>query len=98
MKGVIINHAADGKERYGFKSLLINYVLIPFRSGIFGLISFLAVLIAAKYLGFLFGSVDIFKLELEDLYLSLIGFGLVFLIKFLENYGKLHPESNKESI
>ena len=98
MKGVIVTHAVQKKKNSKFHSFLFEYVLFPFRSGVFGFISFLLVLITAKYLGFLIGSLDKFNMEMEDLTLSLLGFALVFLIKFLENYNKLHPQSNKNNI
>ncbi len=69
-----------------FQSALWNFFIRPFRSGIFGFISFFIVLIIAKYLGYLIGSHKSFGIDLEDAILSMLGFVLVFLIKFLENF------------
>ncbi|MCL5030356.1 MAG: hypothetical protein M1480_15200 [Bacteroidetes bacterium] len=68
------------------QSIFWNFIFQPFRSGVFGFISFFLVLITAKYLGYLIGSHDSFQIDSDDFLLSILGFILVFLIKFLENF------------
>ena len=76
----------NGKNKRKNQSFLWNYILQPFKSGILGFVSFFIVLIAAKYLGYLIGSYDNFQIDFEDALLSILGFVLVFLIRFLENF------------
>lgn len=72
-------------EKPKTQSTLLNYIFQPFRYGIFGFISFFMVLVAAKYMGYLIGTHNSFEIDFEDALLSMLGFVLVFLIKFLEN-------------
>ncbi len=65
-----------------------NIVAVPFMYGLLGLIGFFIVLAAAKFLGYLIGTVEVFSIDLEDFYLCLVGFFLSFLIKFIESFQK----------
>ena len=60
--------------------------------GIGGFIAFLVTIMAAKFLGSVFHSIPSAKLESGDFLLAMIGFVLVFLIKFLEQFGKTEKE------
>ncbi len=73
------------KTRESRKSLPI-ILLKSISSGMLGFMGFLAVLLATKYLGYISGSVNTFKIETEDLFLCLIGFIFSFLIKILSSY------------
>ncbi len=88
MKGVIISSTVqnDGGKERKISKVLVNYFLKPVRSGLFGFSAFFTVLLISKYLGFLIGSLQSFVVDIEDVTLSLLGFFLVFLIKFLENF------------
>ncbi len=76
----------DSKEKS--QSFVSNYFIQPFISGILGFISFFIVLISSKYLGYLVGSTKTFQIDFKDALLSLLGFVLVFLIRFLENFNE----------
>lgn len=65
---------------------LISFVIKPLVSGILGFMMFFAVIILTKSLGCCVGTIENFSIESEDFYLSFLGFVLVFLIKFLENF------------
>ncbi len=86
MKGVLSSKLEATKSREGTKSFLLDYIFYPIRSGILGFVSFFIVLAAAKYLGSLLRTSGSFKIDGVDFLLSLMGFILVFLIKFLENF------------
>ena len=58
----------------------------PCKSGLFGFAAFITILILVKLFSFAIGSYDYFALEITDVELSLIGFVLLFLIRFLENF------------
>lgn len=64
-----------------------KYFLIPIQSGLFGFAAFFTTVIIAKYFGSFFQSFE-FAIDIEDVYLSSLGFFLVFLIKILENFKK----------
>ena len=74
-----------GKKAIGSK-LLVNYVLNPIKSGIFGFSAFFSILLITKLFSYWIGTYNEFTIDLDDVLLSVIGFILVFLIKFLENF------------
>ena len=74
-----------GKKLAGSK-LLVNYVLNPIKSGIFGFSAFFSILLITKLFSYWIGTYNEFTIDLDDVLLSVIGFILVFLIKFLENF------------
>ncbi len=86
MRGAIVSKRGKSKKAPTAFTHIKNYFLLPVRSGLFGFSSFFVVLIISKYLGYLIGSMGVFKVDLEDVTLSLLGFVLVFLIRFLENF------------
>ena len=63
---------------------VIKYFLVPFRYGAFGFIIFFVVLLAVKILTNYVGNNQVFRVETEDILLSLVGFVLFFAIRFLE--------------
>ncbi len=73
-------------ERTENLSLIKRYLLYPFLYGFYGFSSFFTTLLIAKTIGYLWGSINNFYIETDDIYLSLIGYVLVFLIRFLENF------------
>ncbi len=88
MKGVLSSKLDGTKNSSGTRSFFLSYILFPVRSGILGFAAFFIVLTAAKYLGSLLRTSGSFKIDGEDFLLSLMGFILVFLIKFLENFSR----------
>lgn len=87
MKDVISTPAAKAeKGSVEFKSFLSLYVLHPLRGGLWGFLIFFVLLLMVKYLGYFIGSQNEFLVDETDLILSMVGFILVFLIRFLENF------------
>lgn len=60
--------------------------LYPLRSGIFGFSMFFTILLTTKFISSVIGTVNEFSVEIDDVWISSIGFVLVFLIRFLENF------------
>lgn len=56
------------------------------KNGIAGFVIFFSILLFTKLLGSMIGAQYKFNLAVEDILLSVIGFVLLFLIKFLENF------------
>ena len=63
-----------------------KFVVKPFISGMMGFSSFFTLIIAVKLLMLFFSERSSFVIEIEDVYLSLIGFFLTFLIKMLSAF------------
>jgi membrane-anchored protein YejM (alkaline phosphatase superfamily) len=74
------------KEEKNVGSVARNYFLIPTKSGIFGFATFFTILVITKLLSFAIGTAEQFTIDIYDVLLSGIGFILVFLIRFLENF------------
>ncbi|MGE5400245.1 MAG: hypothetical protein ACM3S2_07565 [Ignavibacteriales bacterium] len=72
----------DRKKLVNFRS----YILNPIKGGIFGFATFFTLLLGIKYFSYFIGSQPKFYVDITDVILSLLGFLLVFLIKFLENF------------
>ncbi len=71
-----------------FITKLNIYLVSPLKAGLSGFAIFFTVLLLTKLIVFLVGSQPIFETDINDVYFSLIGFGLYFLIRLLENSNK----------
>jgi hypothetical protein len=61
-----------------------NYLTSAFSGGIFGFFLFFLIIIVVKTISYLLGTLGQFKIESEDILLSVIGLVLMSLIKVLE--------------
>ncbi len=86
MKDAVSSLVSNRGEKGISHSFIRDFIFLPVRSGLFGFLAFFAILTAAKFLGYLIGSVSMFKIDIEDVGLSFLGFVLVFLIRILENF------------
>jgi len=64
---------------------LLRFIYYPLRAGLFGFSLFFTTIFISKYVGYLVKNTQIFKIDINDVILSLLGFILLGLIKFLEN-------------
>jgi len=75
-----------------FSQLKIKYAfkvgVACFQSGLFGFALFFTILIISKYLSSLVGNIETFTVNISDVFLSLIGFVLTFLIALLQSFSK----------
>ncbi len=74
------------KKENVLKNLLLKFLWLPFKSGLGGFATFFSVLLFTKFFAYLIGAQDTFEIDFGDILLSSIGFVLMFLIKFLENF------------
>ena len=87
MKNVtVINASEKDKTKNRVTLSLKQHVLEPFKAGLFGFAIFISILLLVKLISYVIGSYNYFSLELADIQLSLVGFVLLFLIRFLENF------------
>ncbi|MBZ0198779.1 MAG: hypothetical protein K8H86_02850 [Ignavibacteriaceae bacterium] len=87
MKGIIVS-STNKEDKLLPNRNFQNFLFAPFKAGLVGFSSFFTILLIAKYAGSLFGTANSFKIQTEDVFLSLIGFTLLFLVKLLENVSK----------
>lgn len=80
------------KHEISNSGILKNFIFKPIKSGFLGFASFLIVLLITKFISYVIGTIDQFNFELDDLILSSIGFVLLFLIRFLENFSEKETE------
>jgi uncharacterized membrane protein len=87
MKNVTVSGTRTSKISSIKKTTSIqNYFTEPLKSGLLGFIIFMAIFILVKLISYLIGTYELFEIEITDVELSLIGFVLFFLIRFLENF------------
>ncbi|MBZ0181886.1 MAG: hypothetical protein K8F60_05475 [Melioribacteraceae bacterium] len=82
------SYAAEGinGKKSKAKELINKFAWQPLKSGLIGFIAFFVVLVVTKLLSFLIGTRDIFHIEVEDLTVSFIGFILLYLFTFVEQF------------
>lgn len=68
------------------KNLLNRFVWQPLKSGLLGFTAFFTVLVITKLLSYLIGTRESFVIEVEDLTVSFIGFILLYLFTFVEQF------------
>ena len=79
------NEANDTKINYALK-LFESFLMQPSVQGVKGFLIFFAIVLIIKTIIFLIYTEDKLVMQVEDLYLSSIGFCMTFVIKFLENF------------
>lgn len=84
--GSVSNVGVSKKNTSKWSCSAKNMVLAPLKSGICGFAIFITILIIVKLFSYLIGTYNYFSIEITDVQLSLIGFVLLFLIRFLENF------------
>ena len=82
VSGVGVKNESDRTSSFSVK----NHLLEPIKSGLFGFSIFITILIVVKLFSYAIGSYNYFAIEITDIELSFIGFVLLFLIRFLENF------------
>ena len=87
MKEILIDDAREEKgNQYRTVFSIKNYLIVPLKAGVFGFAIFITILLMVKLFSYIIGTYDYFAIELSDIELSVIGFVLLFLIRFLENF------------
>ncbi|MBT8379493.1 MAG: hypothetical protein KJN64_09695 [Ignavibacteria bacterium] len=86
MKGVIIPNLAINNRKNSFFRLFSTYLLVPFRSGLFGFAIFFTALLLVKTFLFLVSNQNYFIVNVSDVVLSLIGFVSFYLVRIFQNF------------
>jgi hypothetical protein len=74
------------KEHNKVVSFFLNFIFFPLRAGLFGFSAFFTTVLLVKYMGTLIDKNALFLVDLTDIYLSSLGFFLIFTIRILENF------------
>lgn len=85
MKGVILGQNRQKTDEYSIFLILVAFVFEPIKTGLYGFSAFFTVLVITKSFSFLSGLTNFFKIGMEDVIFSLLGFILFFLLKLFEN-------------
>ncbi len=85
MKGVIIPNLGINQRKYSFSRLFFTYLLIPFRSGLFGFAIFFTILLLVKTFLFLISAQNYFIVNVGDVALSLLGFASFYIVRIFQN-------------
>jgi len=72
-----------------FRELLLR----PLIAGLFGFSLFFTTVLICQIVGLLIGEEKILFVEISDVYFSLLGLGLAFLIRLLSNVAKIKGEN-----
>ncbi|NWG29461.1 MAG: hypothetical protein HXY48_13125 [Ignavibacteriaceae bacterium] len=65
-----------------------NYLINPIKSGTIGFVTFFIVLLFSKVVALAFQMSKEFTIDSGDIQLCLMGFAMVFIVKFLDNIKK----------
>lgn len=74
-----------------------NFIIKPLFAGLYGYAIFFTVIIICKAMGCYVGTVNQFIIDSGDSLLALIGFVLMFMIRFMENFSR-DDSVGKESV
>ncbi|QQS35196.1 MAG: hypothetical protein IPM56_13175 [Ignavibacteriales bacterium] len=96
MKNFTITESAIYTKKISGHLLVNDYLRIPLRYGFSGLAIMFSLCSLMKYFGFLAGARAEFSVGTDEVMLSLIGFVILFLIRFLANYRNSITEKVQE--
>jgi hypothetical protein len=77
------------------KETIHNFIIAPVLSGPWGYTIFFSTMILAKGLGNLVGSLPAFNIEIADTEMPILGFILLFLIRFIKNFA---PDNDRKKV
>jgi putative Mn2+ efflux pump MntP len=87
----------DSNKYKNIKSL----ILVPCQSGLFGFAVFFSIILFSKFISYIIGIMPALYVEMPDIYLSIIGFVLLFLIsllKYISSIREKESDQNKSKI
>jgi hypothetical protein len=94
LKGVIVHFTRTRAFNPVLNQIVLNYFLLPLKSGLYGFAAFFTLLIVVKTVVSLLGSGEEFIVNTGDVLQSSLGFGLVFVIRLVQNIKNLHHTTN----
>jgi hypothetical protein len=85
MKGVILSKSFPKRGGSIIYSFMVSFFFRPFTYGIYGFVAFFTVLILTKSTSYLLGFTEQYTIGGDDVFYSVLGFVLVFLIRLSES-------------
>ncbi len=86
MKGAVLKKSGLIQKENDFLQLFTNYIFDPVRFGLVGFSLAFTLLIIVKTFSYLLKYDLIFSVDINDVNLSLFGFLIVFMVRFLQNF------------
>jgi len=97
LKGVIVHSTTTRALNPVINQILLNYFLLPLKSGLYGFAAFFTLLIGVKTVVSLLGYSEEFIVNTGDVLQSSLGFGLVFIIRLVQNIKNLYRTNSQNS-
>ena len=94
MKGAIVHSRRAKVLNLAINHVLLHYFLVPLKAGLYGFAAFFTLIIAIKTVASLLGYNEEFIVTTGDVLQSSLGFGLVFIIRLVQNIKNLHRTPN----
>lgn len=85
--------SVEYSKKISLNLILIELLLRPFVAGLFGFSLFFTTVLLCQIVGLFFGSEKSIFIEITDVYFSLLGLGLAFIIRLLSNVAKIKGEN-----
>ena len=86
MKGAILKKSGFIQKSPEFLQMFVNYIFEPIKFGLVGFSLAFTLLIIVKAFSYLLKYNSVFIIEIKDVNLSLFGFLIVFMVRFLQNF------------
>jgi hypothetical protein len=86
LKGAVLKKSNLIQKENDLFQLITNYILDPVKFGLVGFSLAFTLLIIVKTFSYLLKYDLIFSVDVKDVNLSLFGFLIVFLVRFLQNF------------
>jgi hypothetical protein len=62
--------------------------ITPFISGVIGFLIFFLMVVLIKLLSYIANQSESFQIDIKDILISVMGFGLLFLVKYFEGHNR----------
>lgn len=86
MKGAVLKKTGLIQKENDFFQVITNFILDPIKFGLIGFSLAFTLLIIVKTFTYLLKYDQLFTVEIKDVSLSLVGFLVVFLVRFVQNF------------
>ena len=86
MKGAVLKKSGFVQKSPDIFQVLVNYIFVPIKFGLIGFSLAFTLLISVKTFSYLLKYNPVFSVGINDVSLSLFGFLIVFMVRFLQNF------------
>lgn len=90
----VISKSKGEVASFSLAQTLRDFIIQPVKAGLIGFVTFISILISIKYISSLLNVNENFFVDLDDIYVSFVGFVLMFLVRFIENFKPKDTENS----